>query len=224
MSVYTFRRYNLKCAVCGSGFTCGQPKRAACDSCRTRLCGCGNRFTARLSRRFCSIQCYLKHHAVPMLTCEWCKNEFPKRRGRVMKHCSQECRYQAARKPEAAKHRGHDYRRWATAVYERDGFACRQCGSTGAIHAHHVKEWSEFPELRFKVSNGLTVCQDCHQIIHGRKMTQASKRFQPVCISCDVKTKGHSQYCRSCAIRLQKRTRRAALLTNQGTHLTSSEV
>lgn len=219
--------YTKNCIKCRLNFPTNKPNRILCDTCRQVKCVvCSTDFLdgGSHNRKCCSNACRLIYQARPTLTCIQCGNTFLKRLGHVMKHCSQECRYKSARKPNAAKHRGHDYRKWVTAVFERDGFACQQCGSTGAIHAHHVKEWAEFPELRFDVANGLTLCQDCHQIIHGRKITQASKRFQPVCISCDVKTKGHSKYCRSCAIRLQKQQRRASLFRDREKHLTSSAI
>jgi hypothetical protein len=34
------------------------------------------------------------------------------------------------------------------------------------LHAHHVKPYNEHPELRWDVSNGLTVCHSCHWNIH----------------------------------------------------------
>jgi hypothetical protein len=54
------------------------------------------------------------------------------------------------------------YREWRTAVYERDGYTCQECGAKGKIVAHHIKHWAHHPDLRFEVSNGLTLCQECH--------------------------------------------------------------
>lgn len=51
---------------------------------------------------------------------------------------------------------------WRKLVFERDGYQCRDCGTGGRLQAHHVKEWADFPEQRFDVSNGLTLCDDCH--------------------------------------------------------------
>lgn len=54
------------------------------------------------------------------------------------------------------------YKEWATKVKERDGYKCSKCDSTERLAAHHVKTWNECPELRFEISNGLTLCNVCH--------------------------------------------------------------
>ena len=61
-----------------------------------------------------------------------------------------------------------DYKRWRYDVFMRDSFTCQKCGDSrgGNLVAHHIKPFSEYPELRFEVSNGLTVCETCHEKIH----------------------------------------------------------
>lgn len=198
------KSYELKCVKCYSAFTAGQPKRVLCDKCRIKVCPvCSDEFTDKGDNRkhFCSLTCYLIMHAAPMLTCHLCKKEFKQRGGKITLYCSKECRYKSSIRVDSDKRRSYRYKKWITAVYERDNFTCQQCFSSGNIHAHHIKAWSSHPELRYDLSNGITLCQDCHQKIHGRKITRASKRFQPICESCGVKTKGHSKYCRRCAMR-----------------------
>lgn len=62
-----------------------------------------------------------------------------------------------------------DYEKWRDAVYQRDGYRCQQCGSDGKIEAHHIKSFTEAPELRFDVSNGITLCPACHRKAHSVK-------------------------------------------------------
>lgn len=60
------------------------------------------------------------------------------------------------------------YINWRKAVFERDNYTCQDCkarsgnGKEVYLEAHHLKEWIDYPELRFEVSNGLTLCKDCH--------------------------------------------------------------
>jgi hypothetical protein len=59
-----------------------------------------------------------------------------------------------------------EYAEWRKAVYQRDNYTCQECGAQGKIVAHHIKQWAHHPELRFDVSNGLTLCDDCHAVKH----------------------------------------------------------
>ena len=57
-----------------------------------------------------------------------------------------------------------EYKLWREAVFKRDNFTCQDCGSYGEyITAHHIKSWKNYPELRFEVSNGRTLCEKCHE-------------------------------------------------------------
>lgn len=64
-----------------------------------------------------------------------------------------------------------EYRLWREAVFERDDYTCVCCGAkfikgvTGRVilHVDHIKSFSEFPELRFEINNGRTLCYDCHR-------------------------------------------------------------
>lgn len=60
------------------------------------------------------------------------------------------------------------YKAWRKAVYERDEYRCRKCGMQKHLHAHHIKPFAGNPYLRYTISNGLTLCQKCHSIEHGR--------------------------------------------------------
>lgn len=56
---------------------------------------------------------------------------------------------------------------WSLAVLRRDKFRCRKCKKVGGkLIAHHIKSFADYPELRFKLSNGITLCRVCHGITH----------------------------------------------------------
>lgn len=61
------------------------------------------------------------------------------------------------------------YIEWKNKVYLRDSNTCRRCGKQGLTkrdkHAHHIIPW-EVVELRFDVSNGVTLCMSCHKKDH----------------------------------------------------------
>lgn len=57
-----------------------------------------------------------------------------------------------------------EYREWRRDVFIRDEFTCQECGMTETyIEAHHIKSFSDYPELRFDKSNGVTLCKECHK-------------------------------------------------------------
>lgn len=57
-------------------------------------------------------------------------------------------------------------KKWSADVKARDSFACIECGETEMLHSHHVKSWKHYPELRYDLDNGVTLCETCHQQAH----------------------------------------------------------
>lgn len=59
-----------------------------------------------------------------------------------------------------------EYKIWRKAVYERDNYTCQMCGDNhgGNLEVDHIKPFALFPELRFEVSNGRTLCKKCHRL------------------------------------------------------------
>lgn len=58
-----------------------------------------------------------------------------------------------------------EYKLWRETVFKRDNYQCiwggKEHGSN--LQADHIKPFSLFPELRFAIDNGRTLCVDCHR-------------------------------------------------------------
>ena len=56
------------------------------------------------------------------------------------------------------------YKEWRKNVWLRDNFRCKISNEDckGRIEAHHILGWKEFPELRYVVNNGITLCHFHH--------------------------------------------------------------
>lgn len=124
------------------------------------------------------------------IACQECDKSFIARRWQVehrgKKYCSKKCLFRNAsfRKkrslstPKGAMshlwrggvssnnqkiRKSSDYEIWRLCVFERDNFTCQTCNERGVyLEADHIKPFSLFPELRFAVSNGQTLCRACH--------------------------------------------------------------
>ncbi len=61
------------------------------------------------------------------------------------------------------------YKLWREAVFKRDNWICVWCGLRSKVgqkvtlNADHIKPFALFPELRFAIDNGRTLCEPCHR-------------------------------------------------------------
>jgi len=57
------------------------------------------------------------------------------------------------------------YKLWREAVFKRDNYQCIWGGKEhgNKLNADHIKPFALYPELRFAIDNGRTLCVECHR-------------------------------------------------------------
>jgi len=62
------------------------------------------------------------------------------------------------------KHLDGQYRDWMKSVKDRDNWKCQIADENckGRLEAHHILNWMDFPELRYEINNGITLCLAHH--------------------------------------------------------------
>lgn len=165
---------NYICKGCGIGFSdykSNGPRKYCSKSCQTKhkINPKGNN-----SFRWNSI----------LINCKYCGKEFykwPSQKNK--KYCSKKChgldkkgiypknlKGKRGSKPRTYHLSKRDKygnafdREWRVKVFERDDYICQECKIKGGkLQAHHIKSYREYPELRHDISNGQTLCIECHK-------------------------------------------------------------
>ena len=169
-------KHNFCCRQCYSIFHSRNTKQHICE-----VCGKTFKGLKQNSNRFCSRECYNISHSIKnkKRKCPTCQKIFIAKASED-KYCSVECYNKDRHMPKGENHwnwKGgiskindrHDsteYKDWRLKVYKKDNYKCVKCGSKEKINAHHIYSWHHYPKLRYEVSNGITLCQNCHIKIH----------------------------------------------------------
>ena len=67
-------------------------------------------------------------------------------------------------------YRNTKYIAWRKQIFKRDNYTCQNCEKTNTfLHPHHIKSYTKYPELRYIVANGKTLCVKCHKDYHFKK-------------------------------------------------------
>jgi hypothetical protein len=64
-------------------------------------------------------------------------------------------------------------RRWREAVLSRDHHICRLCLNIEDLKTHHIQRYTDCPEVRWYVINGITLCASCHAIVTNHEQEYA---------------------------------------------------
>ena len=70
-----------------------------------------------------------------------------------------------------------EYQQWRQDVRQRDGNACRRCGFDTNLEVHHIKPLVKYPDFATELSNGLTLCGNCHSLLKGKEETTDLLKF-----------------------------------------------
>ena len=150
-------------------------------TCICEWCGKTFKGAKHNANKFCSRECYNNAHSIKnkQRECPKCHKIFEVKSSED-KYCSWECYNTDRHMPKKEQHwnwqggkslkndrrDSAEYKEWRKSVYERDGYKCVLCGSKEKLNAHHKKSWKSYPELRYKLDNGITLCEKCHIKFH----------------------------------------------------------
>jgi len=139
--------------------------------------------------RFCSLRCYHKSTENKItLICDECSKIFDVSESTFFYHktrfCSKYCYgkwssrervgenapvWKGGVTPENKRRRGLiEYHNWRVLVFQGDGYICQCCFDPKRknLNAHHIFPWAKYPNLRYTLENGVTLCYDCHTTWH----------------------------------------------------------
>lgn len=54
-------------------------------------------------------------------------------------------------------------REWREEILRRDNYTCQRCGAKDKLEVHHLLPRGRYPGLALQVSNGITLCTECHR-------------------------------------------------------------
>lgn len=170
---------------------------------------CGGDYLVKPHRAETSVYCS-KACTSHNKRCERCNNPITKRPGR-RRFCSKRCSSAFMVGPNASVWKGGvtrgrnknaaKQRAWSRAVFQRDKFRCQTCGSNRNLHAHHVLPYATHRRLRFVVSNGKTLCAQCHSAVHGYKPMGRAFKCVDCAKPCTNKNRQGKPRCRSCGVK-----------------------
>ena len=135
---------------------------------------------------FCDATCMGKFTSnKTIVKCDYCGKEFEQIKSKTTRSnnhfCSQECyhkwhigennsnwNYDLTDEDRIKERNMLEDKQWRKQVFERDNYTCQCCGDNkgGNLNAHHKDGYHWCEERRHDVTNGVTLCEDCHKEFH----------------------------------------------------------
>lgn len=118
-------------------------------------------------KKFCSLSCNSKSRP-EMNLANLEKRDKEKQRGAVASRVGEKhprwIKDRSQLKDERKDRGGSLSRDWGRSVKNRDSWKCKMSDDDccGRMEAHHILSWKDFPELRYEINNGITLCHFHH--------------------------------------------------------------
>lgn len=194
---------DIKCLNCGITFHPRFAKTKYCSKQCSNIASiklnncieCGNETK---NKKYCSHECYSINLIKDKIKkeCKNCKCIFEVNQSNdYIQYCSRECsniglsgsgNYKWIEDRSLLKKsdriRSTAYNEWRDSVYERDNWRCKLENEycEGRIEAHHIMTWKDFPELRYDINNGITLCHHHHHPRKEKDVNNMAEKFKEI--------------------------------------------
>lgn len=144
-------------------------------------------FQNRSNAKYCSVSCArsgspTRKRTRKILRCYGCKHKFERHLSQIKKNttgkffCSTNCWYKYNNGFRHYLWNGgqdgrmcQEYRIWRKHVLLRDKYRCRLCYGNNKLEVHHITRFNDNKQIRWNLSNGISLCNECHKSIMGKE-------------------------------------------------------